>query len=177
MLSPHQNALVSLLLGSFPSSTGDAGAALAAYEIVLSGADERDTQPGIMSIIEGTFPGHDGRFAPTSAQLASAIRAARDVRLESERRDNLRRPQLPAPTIEHTPDERARVAQMTADLVARTAEQDASVKDEAAARKAMWGPVHARFQPDMSPEAVKARLMPELLGYSAGDADGDRDVA
>ena len=67
MMTDHQTALCSLLLGSFPTfSSGDAEAALAAYEIVMSNAAEQDLQPGFMILINGEYPGHDGRFAPTA---------------------------------------------------------------------------------------------------------------
>ena len=108
MMTDHQTALCSLLLGSFPTfSSGDAEAALAAYEIVMSNAAEQDLQPGFMILINGEYPGHDGRFAPTAPQLATAIRMARDRRLEHERVMNSHQARLPSPEIAKTPEQRA----------------------------------------------------------------------
>lgn len=172
MMNQHQTALTSLLLGSFPTfQSGDGAAALGAYEWVFSQADERDWQPGISILINGEYPGHDGRFAPTAPQLATAIRMARDKRLETERRHQLRI--APPEVVEISEEEQARVKagfdKLIADLSSKLQTQDASAERR---RKAIFAKTNARFMPDMDPSAVARRL-----GFSTGDADGDRDVA
>jgi hypothetical protein len=174
MLTSHQNALISLLLGSFPNfQSGDSAAALAAYDIVMTAADERDLQPGFMLLIEGMYASHDGRFAPTSAQLAGAIRVMRDRRLDAERLDKLRRPVLPPPDIVHTPEERGRVkAKLDAGIeklarILRTDEAAAEMR-----RTSNWDKVNTRFKPDR-----EERAMGKRLGFSSGDPDGDQDAA
>lgn len=85
MMTEQQERLVSLLLGTFPNfQSGDAEAALAAYALVITGADPRDVEPGITMLINGELPGFDGRFAPTSTQLARAIRVCLERRVDAE---------------------------------------------------------------------------------------------
>jgi|GEM_PF-4162828 hypothetical protein len=111
MMTEQQERLVSLLLGTFPNfQSGDAEAALTAYAMVVTGADPRDVEPGIMMLIKGELAGFDGRFAPTATQLARAIRTALEQRVD---RENAERRRLPPPPEEDfpepTPEQRARV--------------------------------------------------------------------
>lgn len=181
MMNQHQTALISLLLGSFPTfQSGDGEAALAAYEVVISQADERDVHPGVMAIINGEFVGHDGRFAPTAPQLAGAIRAARDKRLESESRT--RRFLAPPQEPEISPEERERVnvkfdalvANIAHDRAADDAERDKRSK-ERGERELRWlrGRGDLVEVPGLS-VPVSSTL---LRQFSVGDPDGDRDVA
>lgn len=175
MMTDHQTALCSLLLGSFPSfSSGDAEAALAAYELVMSQADERDLQPGFMILINGEYPGHDGRFAPTAPQLATAIRMARDKRLESERRDQMRWPRLPPPDIEKTPEQRERARAKLEAFIQSVGAVDAHRNaEQIAAAKERWEKTNARFQPPMDDASVAHRL----LGYEVGAPESDENAA
>lgn len=160
MMNDHQSALCSLLLGSFPSfSSGDAEAALAAYELVMSQADERDLQPGFMILINGLYPGHDGRFAPTAPQLASAIRMARDKRIDSEERTQRYTPQLPKPEIEKTPEQRERArAKMEAFIQSVGAVDAHQNAEQIAAAKERWEKTNARFDPPQDYASVTDRL-------------------
>ncbi|MDB6035989.1 MAG: hypothetical protein JWM16_6327 [Verrucomicrobiales bacterium] len=172
MMTPHQTALTSLLLGSFPTfQSGDGAAALGAYEWVFSQADERDLQPGIAILVNGQYPGHDGRFAPTAPQLATAIRMARDKRLNGERLNQLRL--APPPVEEISEEEQARVKagfdQLVKDLSAKLQTDDAAADVR---RKALFDRTNARFAPDMSPEAQRKRL-----GFDVGDPEGQEDAA
>ena len=110
MTQDKQNALIALLLGTFPNfQSGDPSGALAAYDIVLSKADERDAEAGILSLINGEVLGFDGRFAPTATQLARAIREALERRVDAE---NAARRRLPPPVEERdepTEEQKARV--------------------------------------------------------------------
>jgi hypothetical protein len=175
MMTDHQTALCSLLLGSFPTfSSGDAEAALTAYELVMAQADERDLQPGVMLLINGEYPGHDGRFAPTAPQLASALRMARDRRLEHERIMNVHQARLPAPDIQHSPESQQRVRELTERAAERIGAVDAHNSAEAtAAGKDRWEKTNARFQPPMDDDSVMRRLM----GYSTGSPESDEAAA
>ena len=89
---------MSLLLGTFPNfQSGDAEAALTAYAMVITKADPRDVEPGIMMLINGEMPGFDGRFAPTATQLARAIRSCLERRVDAE---NAARRRLPPPVLD-----------------------------------------------------------------------------
>lgn len=172
MMNDHQTALCSLLLGSFPNfSSGDAEGALGAYGIVMSHADPRDLQPGIMALINGEYSGHDGRFAPTAPQLAGAIRQCRDTRLDSEYRTKLA---IAPPAKEDIPEvERERVKAGFDDLIknlsANLRTQDAEAD---ARRQAIYHRTNARFMPDMSPAEMRKRL-----GFEIGDREGAEDAA
>jgi hypothetical protein len=170
MMDQHQQALVSLLLGSFPNfQSGDAEAALAAYEIVLSQADERDLQPGVMMLINGEVAGHDGRFAPTAPQLAKAIRQAMNKRVDEE---NARRAALPAPDDEWVDDppevkarNKARLDQLAADLAATLRTEEAETERK---RLELGNRTNARFAPSFD-----QRDMARRLGFSVGDPDAE----
>lgn len=120
MMNQHQTALFSLLLGSFPNfQSGDGEAALAAYEIVISRSEVCDVEAGVMSLINGGYPGHDGRFAPTAPQLAGAIRAKRDERLDSARRGRAPDNALAGPIIAHDEESRLRVKALVDQFVTK----------------------------------------------------------
>lgn len=181
MMTNHQTALCSLLLGSFPTfSSGDAEAALTAYEIVMSNAAEQDLQPGFMILINGEYPGHDGRFAPTAPQLATAIRMARDKRLEHERIMNVHQARLPKPDIAKTDAARQRVRE----AMKHAAETIGAVnldttEAELAASKERWARVNAHFDPPQDAESLTSRLNlnRDRQGYDIGSPESDEAAA
>lgn len=163
MLTPRQNALISLLLGSFPVfQSGDATAALAAYEVVLANADERDVEPGIAALVDGRYAGHSGHYAPTAPELAGAIREARDRRLDRERQDRLALAPPPEPEIPQEERERVKAgfAALLADLSSRMRTEDAEAEHRYRARLRRTNEAFDR-------ELIAAR------GYTVGDADGE----
>lgn len=163
MLNQHQNALVSLLLGSFPTfQSGDAAAALAAYEVVLGNSDERDHQPAVMALIAGEYAGHTGHFAPTAPELAGAIREQRNKRLDREQRNT---PALPPPPEPDIPDaERERVkagfANLIASLSSKLRTEDAEIERRYRERLQRTNQVFDR-------QRERAR------GYSVGDPEAE----
>lgn len=165
MMNDHQTALVSLLLGSFPNfQSGDGEAALAAYDIVLSSADRRDLQPGVMMLINGEVAGHDGRFAPTAPQLARAIRQAMNKRVDEE---NARRAKLPPPEddwIDDAPEVKARNKAKFDELAASLGSAFRTDDAERAQRLRSLQ------------ERTNARFDPEALSYSVGDPDAEGDM-
>lgn len=165
MMTEHQERLVSLLLGTFPNfQSGDAEAALTAYAMVIGNADPRDVEPGIMALINGELPGFDGRFAPTSAQLARSIRICLERRVDAE---NAERRRLPAPVDyrdEPTPEQKARVAALMKQT-AETLGADTDADAKRAQRLAMLRRTNERFDQD-------------AMSYSTFNSadDDDRDM-
>lgn len=156
------------LFSTYPQFVGaDTGELILAYFDAIEPYDTQDILAAVKSFLTGAAPGHNPAYAPSAPMVGAEARRVMNLRLDSERRMKALRPSLPAPTIEHSPAERARVAAMADDLVRRTAEQ-LNTPDNATHRKDVWGPVHQRFYPDMSPAATKRRL-----GFDVGDADED----
>lgn len=174
MMNDHQTYLVSLLLGSLPNfQSGDAEAALTAYELIMSRADERDLQPAVMLILDNRLPGYSGAFAPTAPQLSSAIRIVRDKRLEAEA---ARRPvALPPPVEEITPEQRAKgkaiLDQLAEQLGAQMRTDDAAADRQRSERTAR---VNARFAPSMDHDDMARRL--GIGRISVGDPDAEEDM-
>lgn len=174
MLNDHQTALVSLLLGSFPNfQSGDGEAALAAYELVLSEADGRDLQPGVMILINGELPGHDGRFAPTAPQLARAIRYARDKRLD---REIAARKSLPAPEdtwVDDDPETKAKNRARLDDLAKQLGQAMATEESNTnRLRKDIAAKTNQRFAPSFEPSEMAARLgFAKVTTFNSADDD------
>lgn len=178
MLNQRQTALVSLLLGSFPSfQTGDAEAAFAAYQFVLRDIDDRDLEHGVGMIVNGLLPGHDMRFAPTAPQLATAIRINRDKRLDSERRAQLA---LPAPPVQEvSEEERARVKAKFEALLAEVKHQEVlDHEDHVAKQRERFREVNKRFDPPQDDESLTDRLhLKRGADYTAGAPESDDAAA
>lgn len=174
MLTQRQTALVSLLLGSFPSfQSGDAEAAFAAYQFVIRDMDDRDLEGGVSMIVNGLLPGHDMRFAPTAPQLATACRISRDRRLESEQRSNLRLAP-PPPVVEVSEEERARVkAKFEALLANVKRDKELAEEEQLEAARARARKVNLRFDPPQD----DASIMHRLLGYSIGVPESEENAA
>jgi len=173
MMNQRQTALISLLLGSFPAfQSGDAEAAIAAYQYILRDTDERDLEQGVSILINGLYPGHDGRFAPTAPQLATAIRMARDKRLDSDRRTTMRLPPPPEKIV--TEEERARVKARFEALLADVVKQE-KIEDEARVQRERerFARVNKRFDPPQD----DASIMERLMGYSVGAPESDDAAA
>jgi len=166
---PNKSSLLKILFATFPPQTGDLQSMLEAYEMALDGHDEADVETAVRRFIRGEVEDHNANFAPTAAKLGEAVRAAMNARLDHEHRH--RKPVLPPPDVEKSPESRARVAAMVAGVVERTAEQ-LRTDDAAKAKSAQWAKTNARFMPDQGEDA-----MHERLGYSVGDPEDDRDAA
>jgi len=164
-----------LLFSTYPPLPGDARSQMEAIGIALRAYDQHDVDAALDAFMSGQAPGHNPAFAPSAPMLAVEAKRQQNIRLESEERTRrYEQPQLAAPLVVHSPDERTRVkAKIDEFVAAQVAEQVHA--DEAKARKALFDATNARFYPDMSPDAVKDRL--HLRHVGVGDADGDRDVA
>src|SRR5688572_3054276 len=100
---------ITRLLASWPSANGQGEEQLRSYLLAVDDYTAGDVALGINALIKGIAPGVNPNFLPPPAIVGVECRRQQTIRLESERRDNLRRPKLMAPDIQHTPDERARM--------------------------------------------------------------------
>lgn len=162
MMTEQQERLVSLLLGTFPNfQSGDAEAALTAYSLVITQADPRDVEPGIMMLIRGELPGFDGRFAPTAPQLSRAIRVSLERRVD---RENAERRRIPPPMEdreEPTPEAKARVRALM-EQVERTHGVDHDAEERAFRRRDLLRRTNEHFD--------RQALRPETFNTADDDA-------
>jgi hypothetical protein len=116
------------------------------------------------------FPNYDGRFAPTAKQLATAIRMARDNRIDSERRSALRLPPPPEKVVSQ--EERASVKARYEALMATTLEREKIENEERlAAARVKFAKVNEYFDGDLPMD--DASIMQRLMGYSVGAPESD----
>jgi hypothetical protein len=162
---------ITRLLASWPSATGEGEEQLRSYLLAVDDYPADDVTAGIDALIKGIAPGVNPNFLPPPAVVGGECRRQMGMRLDSERRDNMCKPRLMPPDIQHTPDERARmqakVDQFLADVAVKT-EDPALVKR----RNEQWTKTNARFMPDMSPEALSRRLG-RKAGFTVGDDHED----
>lgn len=137
--------------------------AVSSYSVV-------DIEHAVDNFLAGSAPGHNPAYPPAAPLVGAECRRVMNLRLDSEHRA---RPALPVPMVELSPEERARMAALAERTVAalRTPDRAAEVEEENRRRQG-WERTHSRFQPDMSPGAVRQRL-----GFVVGDPDGDADAA
>lgn len=141
---------------------------------------EDDVEAAVSAILTGSAPGLNLNFAPSAPAFAGECRRQMGIRLRREELD--RKPALPPPDIERTPEERARaVSAFEAWKAGQTAPEPAIVDAEASKAKAAKHQQWLRDRGELidiegSPYPVSRSLM-NTLGYTVGDEDGDRDVA
>lgn len=124
----------------------------------------------------GAMPGFDGRFAPTPPMLATGCRKAAENQARRKYLDGLNAPRLPAPQLQRTDESRERVREKMKAAVEAIGAQDAHVAaEDIAYSKERWAKTNARFQPDMSDEAVMDRLV-RKRGFEVGN-DGEEFAA
>jgi hypothetical protein len=120
--------------------------------------DERDVEAAVDAFLSGTAPGVNPSFAPPAPAVGAECRRQLNLRLDRERD---RRPKLPPPDIERTPESQARVKELMERTVhgLRTPDSD----DPAARHKRRMEKTNAYFDQER--------------GYSVGDRDGHEDAA
>jgi len=161
-----------LLFSTYPPLPGDARSQMEAIGLALRAYDQRDVDAALDAFMSGQAPGHNPAFAPSAPMLAVEAKRQQNIRLESEERTRrYEQPQLAAPLVIHSPDERARVKAKIDEFLAGQVQEGTS-ESEAKAAKALFDATNARFYPDMDPNAVKRRLK-----IGIGDDVGNRDVA
>lgn len=122
--------------------------------------ETRDIEAAVSAFITGTAPGVNPNFAPPAPAVAAEVRRQMNLRLDHEAR--IRKPALPPPDIERTPESQARVKARAAELIASLA--SLSRTDEAAAAyRDRLNRTNERFDREL----IAAR------GYTVGDRDGE----
>lgn len=147
--------------------------ALRNYLLAVEVWELEDVTAAVNAFIAGNVPGVHRGFMPTSAELGGECRRQLGLRMESTHRERMRRPQLPPPDIEKSPESRARVKAQVAQLISKLADDHRTEDAAAAKRKADMQKRHdERFAPDPSSGATLQRL-----GFDVGDHDGEVDAA
>lgn len=123
--------------------------------------DVRDIEAAVSSFLTGAAPGVNPSFLPPAPAVGSEVRRMMNLRLDSERREQLRAPALPPPEIEHTPESRAKVKALVDSAVANL--QAASLDDPAERHRSAIRKANEYFD---------ARR-----GFSVGDPEGAADAA
>lgn len=161
------------LLSAFPAQAGDGAELLRRYLEVAEDYHADDVETSVTLYLKGAVPGFDGRFAPTPPMLANGCRQAAEMRQREAYLKSFNAPRLAAPTVEKTAEQMERGRALMEAAVQRLTSMNESESAEAiAASKARWEKVNARFAPDMSDEAINARLMKPrwTVGNDAEDA-------
>jgi len=160
------------LLSAFPPIPGDPALVLHNYLMAVDDWAADFVEEAVTLYIKGNVPGFDGRFAPTAPMLATGCRLANERHARQRYLDGLSVPKLPSPTIEHTPEQRARAK---AQVDAFVAAQDAVTlgAEETKAQNERWAKVNARFDPPQD----DASIMERLMGYSVGAPESDDAAA
>lgn len=154
---------------------------------------EEDVEAAVDAVLTGTAAGMNPNFAPPAPAFAGEVRRQMNMRLRRDEIDRLSRPRLMAPDIEKTPEQMARGRAMMEEAVATmggTPNPIDSVAIEAAAKvsKERMAKHDAFFADDFVPvQGGVGKISKSLAkaigyqvkepGFTAGDPDGDRDVA
>lgn len=162
------------LLSNFPPVAGDIQQVVGNYLAAVDGWSYDDVTMAVDLYVKGQMPGFDGRFAPTPPMLVSGCRKAAEIKARDRYLRKVATPQLSAPDIVHTPEERARVKAKVQRFIEQQNEMAIAGDESETKRKAMgWAKVNARFNPDMSDDALMARLM----GFSVGSPESEENAA
>lgn len=163
---------ISRILALWPSQAADDGdELLRAYLLAADDYPTDDVTAAVDTLVKGIAPGVNPSFRPKPSEFGAECRRQLNLRLDQENRARRLRPALPAPLIEHSPEDRAKVAELVQGLVERTAEQK-RIETETSPKSNIWAKTNARFMPDLTDEAVQKRL-----GFTAGDPDAEADAA
>lgn len=179
------------IFGQFPEAGGPANESVEAraermalratgFLTALDGFAVDLVEDAVDLVLRGELPGHDGRFAPTPPQLASAARIVRDKRLDSEALTRRYTPRLPAPDIAKTPEQRARARAKMEEFVRSVGGAEAEQTAESlAASKARWERVNARFDPPQDEASLTERLNlnRDARGFEIGSPESDEAAA
>lgn len=181
-------AAIDKMLSAFPplNVPGTADEVLRRYVEAVEDRFDIDIEGGVDLIVKGKVPGYSGAFAPTPPQFATAVRIAQDQRVS---REMDRRPRLPPPDVVRTAESMARVRSMTEEigekLVPSAPVDKAGFPPRDLEREVARDRLFAdEFITDRSGRKI-SRSLAKLIGhveprapnFTAGDPDGDRDVA
>lgn len=182
------------LLSNYPAGNSGADPALVLHNYLTAVEDHpaEVVEDAVTAFIKGKVPGHDGRFAPKAPELAQACRMIQEKAARNRYLAGIHTPRLPPPDIVKTDEERARARALMEETIARlSAVEGGPDRGEEAARKATQERLarhDAIFADDFVPVdggvGRISRSLAKTIGYAepeprftAGDPDGDRDVA
>lgn len=115
---------------------------LRVYFEALADYETQDIEAGIRNMLSGRVDGFNPSFLPPAPLVATAVRSALYQRLDAERRD---RKALPPPErVEPTPEQKARVRAILANLKLGEDEESARRAEE---RRALLRRTNERFDP------------------------------
>ena len=135
-----------------------------------------DVEAAVDTLIKGSAPGVNPNFLPPPATVGAECRRHLNLRLDHDAR--IRRPALPKPDVEHSPESRARVAAMVAKLANKLATPEPARAEASKAR----GEADTRWllnRGDLvehpgNPYPVSRTL---LRQFEVGDPEGETDAA
>ncbi len=111
--------LLSKLFASYPQAQ-PTNEALEAYLEAVSDYGADDLKSAVHAFLSGSAPGvANASFAPSAPMIGAEVRRQMNMRLDSEQRERMRRPQLPPPDIPKSEESKARVKELTERLAAR----------------------------------------------------------
>lgn len=175
----------SKLFQTYPSfQAGAADDALRVYFEAVEPYETGDILEAVTAFLNGSVPGTNANFAPPAPVFAGECRRQMNIRLRRDELDRAYRPKLPPPDVEHTPDGRARMLALAtkaiANLTAVGGEEDAD--RSAKARERAEAELKRRVETGemiciSGAPFPLSQTLAKQLGYSVGDADGERDVA
>lgn len=152
--------LLKTLFSAFPTaSRSDELLAARTYLEALEGYGMDALERSVNQFIRGDVPTHDGRFAPSAAELSRNVRQWDDAIKSLAAARNA--PPLASGLLKvdfgHGPIDMTKLSVAEQDVVLRTGRAPAVT----------LGPATVRLQ----------RMGEKARGFTVGDADGDRDVA
>ena len=161
------------LFQTYPSfQAGDDDDAVRVYFEAVADYETQDIEAAVGNFLAGRAPGHNPAFVPPAPLVGAETRRVMNLRLDQANRDRALRPKLPPPPAVKTPESiakfKAMLAEVDRNLAAMSLTDDA---ERERTRQDMQRKTDAMFAPDMSPEAVRARLNPHKPYYSVGDED------
>jgi len=148
--------------------------AMRVYFEAVSDYETQDIEAAVGNFLGGTAPGHNPSFAPPAPLVGAETRRVMNLRLDRMNRQKTLRPRLPTTDIQRSPESMARVAALMAQAIEGLAAEKRTEDAAADKRRAeLFAKTNARFAPDMSHEAVRARLNPSRPYYAVGNDDGE----
>jgi hypothetical protein len=169
-------AALGKLFITYPSQSRGDDEAIAADRIARVGVyldalvsyEAQDVEGAVQAFLSGCAPGHNPAFAPSAPQVGAEARRQMNLRLDSEHREEMRRPQLPPPDAPKSNAVAEGMKQLADKLGEQMRTDDARVE---AKRKGDWAKVHARFAPQS--DAERAELLGYGTAFEVGDSDSD----
>lgn len=164
-----------LLSAFIPNANTEPHETLRRYLEAIDGIVFADIEAAVDDFVKAKVPGQNTRFAPTPPELAGHCRrladrrhAEHDARIKATRQIESR-----STDVLVSPEARDRAMALVRGAVQRLddlAGRGLKLNENASE---LMAKTNARFEPDMSPDAVAWRLMKRRPQYTAGDPDGE----